>query len=331
MKRLLKSCAVALSLALLCAAGAQAEVKTRDRNQVKFEGMLGRMMGMFGGKAVKEGVVSTSAVKGDRKVTMNDSTGRIVDLAEEKVYELDLKKKSYTVVTFAELRQQLKEAQEKAQRDAEKAAKEEAGKEKEKEPEKKAPEMEVDFDLKETGQKKSIAGYEAREVVATITVREKGRTVEDRGGLIVTSDMWLGPEIPAMKELADFELRYWKAIAPEAPGLSAEQMAAVMAMYPLVKQGMDRLNREKVNMKGTPLTTVTTFDAVKSPDQMAKETESSSGGGLSGMLARKMMKKDKDDKPRVTIFTATGETLEIATTVAAADLEIPAGFKQQNK
>jgi hypothetical protein len=329
--RLLKSCAVALSLVLLCAAGAQAEVKTRDRNQVKFEGMLGRMMGMFGGKAVKEGVVSTSAVKGDRKVTMNDSTGRIVDLAEERVYELDLKKKSYTVVTFAELRQQLKEAQEKAQRDAEKAAKDEAGKEKEKEPEKKAPEFEADFDLKETGQKKSIAGYEAREVVATITVREKGRTVEDRGGLIVTSDMWLGPEIPAMKELADFELRYWKAIAPEAPGLSAEQMAAVMAMYPLVKQGMDRLNREKANMKGTPLTTVTTFDAVKSPDQMAKETESSSGGGLSGMLARKMMKKDKDDKPRVTIFTATGETLEVATSVAATDLEIPAGFKQQNK
>jgi hypothetical protein len=331
MMRLLKSCAVALSLVLLCAAGAQAEVKTRDRNQVKFEGMLGRMMGMFGGKAVKEGVVSTSAVKGDRKVTMNDSTGRIVDLAEERVYELDLKKKSYTVVTFAELRQQLKEAQEKAQRDAEKAAKDEAGKEKEKEPEKKAPEFEADFDLKETGQKKSIAGYEAREVVATITVREKGRTVEDRGGLIVTSDMWLGPEIPAMKELADFELRYWKAIAPEAPGLSAEQMAAVMAMYPLVKQGMDRLNREKANMKGTPLTTVTTFDAVKSPDQMAKETESSSGGGLSGMLARKMMKKDKDDKPRVTIFTATGETLEVATSVAATDLEIPAGFKQQNK
>jgi hypothetical protein len=331
MMRLLKSCAVALSLVLLCAAGAQAEVKTRDRNQVKFEGMLGRMMGMFGGKAVKEGVVSTSAVKGDRKVTMNDSTGRIVDLAEERVYELDLKKKSYTVVTFAELRQQLKEAQEKAQRDAEKAAKDEAGKEKGKEPEKKAPEFEADFDLKETGQKKSIAGYEAREVVATITVREKGRTVEDRGGLIVTSDMWLGPEIPAMKELADFELRYWKAIAPEAPGLSAEQMAAVMAMYPLVKQGMDRLNREKANMKGTPLTTVTTFDAVKSPDQMAKETESSSGGGLSGMLARKMMKKDKDDKPRVTIFTATGETLEVATSVAATDLEIPAGFKQQNK
>ena len=334
MKRLLICCSVALSLVAVGAGAAQAEVKTRNKSQVKFEGMLGRMMGLFGGKAVKEGIVSTSAVKGDRMVTLNDTTGRIVDLAEEKVYELDLKKKSYTVVTFAELRQQLKEAQEKAQRDAEKAAKEEAGKEKEKakEPDQKAPEMDVEFDVKETGERKAIAGYDAREVVMTITVHEKGRTIEDRGGLIVASDMWLGPEIPAMRELAEFQLRYWKAIAPEAPGMSPEQLATVVAMYPLVKQAMDRLNREQVNMKGTPLLTVTTFDAVKSADQTAKESESSSGGGvsggISGMLARKMMKKDKDEKPRVTIFTINAETLEIATSVSAADLEIPAGFKQ---
>ena len=41
----------------LTAGAAAAEVKTRDKGQVKFEGMLGRMMGMFGGKAVKDGVV----------------------------------------------------------------------------------------------------------------------------------------------------------------------------------------------------------------------------------------------------------------------------------
>jgi hypothetical protein len=311
---------------VLAVTATQAEVKTRDRSQVKFEGMLGRMVGMFGGKAAKEGIVSTSAVKGDRKMTTADTTGRIVDLAEEKVYELDFKKKSYTVVTFAELRQQIKDAQEKAQREADKAAKEETGKDKPENKEK-APEMEVDFDVKETGQKKAIAGYDAREVVMTITVREKGKTLEDNGGLVVTSDMWLGPEVPAMKELAEFEMRYWKAVAPETAGVSAEQMAAVLATYPLVKQGMDRLNREKVNLKGTPLSTVTTFDAVKSPQQAAKETESSGGGGLSGMLARKMMKKE-DSKPRATIFTVTGETLEIATAVTAADLAIPPDFKQ---
>ncbi len=326
MKRLLMSCSVVLSLAAVTPGPAQAEVKTRDRSQIKFEGMLGRMMGMVGGKAMKDGIVSSNAVKGDRKATTSDTTGRIVDLAEEKVYDLDLKKKSYTVVTFAELRQQLQEAQEKARRDAEKAG-EAAGKEKEKEPERqqKAPEVEVDFDLKETGQTRAIAGYDAREVVMTITVREKGKVLEENGGLVVRSDMWLGPEIPAMKELAEFELRYWKAVAPETTGVSAEQMTALVAMYPMVKEGVDRLNREKVNLKGTPLTTVTTFEAVKGKEQMARESESSSGGGISGMLARRMMKKD--DKPRATILTVTGETLEISTTVAPADLEIPAGFK----
>ena len=326
MKRLLMSCSVVLSLVALSAGPAQAEVKTREKSQIRFEGMLGRMMGMFGGKAMKEGTVSSNAVKGDRKATMSDTTGRIVDLAEEKVYDLDLKKKSYTVVTFAEMRQQLKEAQDKARREAEKAQ-EGAGREKDKEPERqdKGPEVEVDFDVKETGQTRAIAGYDAREVVMTITVREKGKVLEENGGLVVRSDMWLGPEIPAMNELAEFELRYWKAIAPETAGVSAEQMAALVAMYPMVKQGIDRLNREKVNLKGAPLTTVTTFEAVKGKEQMARESESSSGGGIGGMLARKMMKKD--DKPRATILTVTGETLEISTAVAPADLEIPAGFK----
>ena len=43
------------------------------------------------------------------------------------------------------------------------------------------------------------------------------------------------------------------------------------------------------------------------------------------MLARKMMKKD--DRPRATIFTMSNETLEIAKTVEAADIDVPAGFK----
>jgi hypothetical protein len=328
MKRLLIACSVAASLVAAAVDTLQAEVRTREKSQVKFEGMLGRMMGMFGGKTMRDGIVSTNAVKGDRKVTMSDTSGRIVDLAEEKVYELDLKDKTYTVITFAELRQQLKDAQERARREAEKSSGESGGKEKEKEPagQEKGAEVDVDFDLKETGQTRTIAGYDARQVVMTITVREKGKALEENGGLVVRSDLWLGPEIPAMKELADFELRYWKAIAPETAGVSAEQLAAVMAMYPMVKQGIDRLNREKVNLKGSPLLTVTTFEAVKSKEQIAKEGESSGGGGgIGGLLARKMMKKE--DKPRATIFTLTGETLEVSTSVAASDLEIPAGFK----
>jgi hypothetical protein len=102
-------------------------------------------------------------------------------------------------------------------------------------------------------------------------------------------------------------------------------MAAMLALYPMIKQAMDRMNQENVKLEGTPLATTLTFDGVKSKQQMEQQPES--GGGLGGMLARKMMKRD--DKSRATIFTAITETLEVATTVAPADLEIPAGFKEK--
>jgi hypothetical protein len=300
-----------------------ADVKTREKGQVKFEGMLGTMMRMFGGKAASEGIASTNAVKGNRKATVNDSNGRIVDLGEEKVYDLDMKKKEYTVTTFEELRRKLREAQERAAKQAKEEAQKEPG-EAEKRPSGEK-EVEVDFNVKETGQTKSMAGYDTREVVMTITVREKGKTLDESGGLVVTADSWLAPEIPALKELAEFEMRYWKAIAPETATISAEQMAAVLAMYPMVKQAMDRLNQEKVSLKGTPLATTTTFEAVKSKAQIEEQSKQSGGGGLSGMLARRIAKKN--DSPRATIFTINSETLEVGTSVAASDLDIPAGFK----
>ena len=318
------SCAIACSLLALSAAPALADVKTREKGQVKFEGMLGTMMRMFGGKALSEGIVSTNAVKGNRKATLNDLTGRIVDLGEEKVYDLDIKKKTYTVTTFEQLRQKLREAQERAAKEAKDA------KDAPKEPGEPAPaagdkQFEFDFDVKETGQTRAIAGYDAREVIMTVTVREKGKTLDESGGVVLTANSWLGPEIPAMKELAEFEMKYWKAIAPETALVSAEQMAAVAAMYPMIKPAMDRLNKEKVSLKGTPLATTMTFEGVKSKAQIEEQSKSSSGGGLSGMLARKIAKKD--DKPRATIFTMSSETLEIATAVGPTDVDIPAGFK----
>ena len=55
---------------------------------------LGKLVNVFGGKGAREGVVSSVAVKGDRKATMSDTNGQIIDLAEEKIYDLDLKKKT---------------------------------------------------------------------------------------------------------------------------------------------------------------------------------------------------------------------------------------------
>jgi hypothetical protein len=323
--RFLRSCALALPLLVASGGPALADVKTKEKSQAKFEGMLGTMARMFGGKAASEGILSTNAVKGNRKATMSDTTGRIVDLGEERVYDVDVRKKEYTVTTFEELRRKLREAQERAAKEAKDQPRETG---EPAQPSGNQKEVEVDFDVKETGQTKSLAGYDTKQVVMTLTVREKGKTLEENGGLVVTADSWLGPEIPALKELAEFEMKYWKAIAPETAAVSAEQMAAVMAMYPMIKQAMDRLSQEKVKLSGTPLATTTTFEGVKSKAQVDEQSKSSSGGGLSGMLARRIAKKN--DSPRATILTINSETLEVATSVGAADLDIPAGFKLKN-
>lgn len=330
MRRLLISCAVALPLLGLTAVPVLGEVKTREKSQVKIEGIIGRMMNMFGGKAAKEGVVSTAAVKGNRKATMNESTGQIIDLSEEKVYDLDMKKKTYEVTTFEELRRRMREAREKAQKDA---AKEPGAEEKSQKSGQPQQEYEVDFDVKETGQTKTLAGYNAREVIMTVTLREKGKKLEDGGGFVMTADSWHGPQIPALKELAEFDVRYWKQLqGPDAMGMSAEQMAMVLAMYPMLQQASERLAKEGSKLQGTPLATTTTFEIVKTKEQMAQQADSGSGGGggLSGMLARKLAKKDAGEaRPRATIFTVLSETEEVATSVAPADVDLPAGFKEK--
>jgi hypothetical protein len=328
MKRLVRISVVACALSAL-AVPASAEVKTRDKTQVKFEGMLGRMFNLFGGKGAKEGVESRTAVKGDRKATMGDNTGQIVDLKEEKVYDLDLKKKQYTVTTFEEIRRKMREAEERAKKEAEK---EQPG-EKPSEPQKPTKEYEFDFDVKETGQKKQIAGYDARNVIATVTVREKGKTLDESGGMVMTNDMWLGPQVPQMKEFADFDLRYWKQLqGPQTAAMSAEQMATVLAMFPLVGKAMERMQKDGDKLSGTALETTTMFEAVLSKDQLtqaqAQSQQNSGGGGIGGLLAKKIIKKE-EPKQRSTIMTLHHEILEIATTVAATDLAVPADFKEK--
>src|SRR5262245_34135507 len=187
-------------LALAAAAvPARAEVKKEERNQVSFSGMLGKMFNFFGGRSAREGVVSTVAVSGNRKLTTRgDNTGQIIDLGEEKIYDLDLKNKTYKVTTFEELRRQMREAEEKARQNAAKQSKEEQPQGQPSQ----GKELEVDFSVKNTGQTKTINGFDTREVLATITVREKGKKLEESGGLVMTVDTWLTKSV-SLKEIAD--------------------------------------------------------------------------------------------------------------------------------
>jgi hypothetical protein len=317
---------------LIPAALLQADIKTEEKSQVKFEGVLGRMMGLFGGKAAKEGVVNTVAVRGNRMASMSDQGGEIIDLNEEKVYNLDLRKKTYEAKTFAEIRRELLDAQEKAT----KAAKEQP----EARPQGQDVQMEVDFAAKESGQTRTINGFDCREVILTVTTRQKGKTLEQGGGMVMTANTWLAPEIAAMKEIADFNMRYWQKLNLPNMGANAEQMAAALAMYPGMKDMMVKMQSQQVNMKGTAILTVTTMESVATAEQAAaaeKRQDDQGGGGLGamrglgGLIGRKIAgKKDESgSKTRNTIMTINHELLKIATSASDADTAIPAGFKEK--
>ena len=97
---------------------------------------------------------------------------------------------------------------------------------------------------------------------------------------------------------------------------------------------MERLAKEGAKLEGTPLATTTTFEAVKSKEQMAQQTESSNssgGGGLGGMLARKMMKKDNTSR-QAACDNLHGDQRRAGGRDRASrptDLAIPAGFKEK--
>src|SRR5262245_26167016 len=92
--------ALAIGAIALAPLSLGSDVRSEQKTKVEFGGMLGRMFSLFGGKGAHEGTTSSVAVKGSRKASINDSAGQIVDLAEEKVYDLDMKKKTFKVTTF---------------------------------------------------------------------------------------------------------------------------------------------------------------------------------------------------------------------------------------
>jgi hypothetical protein len=334
--------AVVFALVACVAGNVSADVRTEEKTQVKFEGGLGRMMAVFGGKAAREGIVSTVAVKGDRKMSTTDRTAQLVDLAEEKIYELDLSKKTYTVMTFAEMRRQMEEARRKAAEQAA-AAKDDAKKSPDAA---NAPQYQVDFDLKSTGQSKTINGFDAKEIVMTIAIHEQGKPLEQNGGMVMTSHTWLAPNVPGVKELADFDRRFLEKIGLPTI-IDAQQLAAAMGMYPMLAEGMKRMQAENVRLEGTPVLTTTSVEVAAPPgsteEKQAAKPEPppptpTSISGLGGLLARKAIKsKEKEPEPaaavtpgRASLMSMEHEMLKATPSVTDADVAIPAGFKQKS-
>jgi hypothetical protein len=335
----MKRALLALVCGLVWTGSSYADVRTEEKSQVKFEGTFGRVAGIFGGRAVRDGVTTTVVVKGDRKSTTNGDTRQIIDLKEEKIYDIDLKDKSYRVTTFEQLRQQMEDARRRVAEQQAKDAPKSGG-------EAAQQQVEMDYSLKDTGQRKSINGFDAHEMLMTIAMREQGKTLEQSGGIVLTNSMWLAAPNAAQREIVDFDIRYAQKLASAL--FDARQMAAMMAMYPQMQQAMAKMQAENVKLDGTTVLMDMKFETVASAEQIAQATPPekpadkgasappTSISGLGGLLGRRIAggNKDKDaavpapSAPgRATLMSMHHELLKVTPEATEADVTVPTGFK----
>jgi hypothetical protein len=307
----------------LTAVSTFADATVSQKTQVHFNGAMGGIMNRFGGSATREGLVNTTVVKGNRKLTRTEDRGELIDLDAEKVYSIDFARKTYTVMTFEELRKRFEENQERMQKSSERrSSKDEKG-----------PEWEFEFHIKSTGKTETINGWNTREQVATVITHEKGKTLEQSGGFVLTSDMWMGPHIAAMKEVADFDRRYINKLYGSSFDAEMVKMAAAMAMQPALGKAMKELGAHRGSFEGTPVRTTTTFETVPGPaTQQAENNDSapaSPGAALLGGLMKRRQARQNEEGGHSSMFDSLTELMKATTTASSADVTIPADFKQK--
>jgi hypothetical protein len=198
--------------------------------------------------------------------------------------------------------------------------------------------------IKNTGEKKTINGFDTHEVVMTVAAHEKGKTLDQAGGLVLTSSMWMAPKIAALRELAEFDQRYARKLAGAMLGStsSAEDTAALTAMYPMLTDVTVRMRTENAKMEGSAIQTTMTIATVQSAEMIAEQQKQDKdpgskatggiGGVLGGLAGRMAKKKTEASGPenapgRATIMTMTHEVTRVATDVSAADVAVPEGFR----
>src|SRR5579864_7453118 len=114
-------------------------------------------------KQAREPIQSTVAVKGNRMLHGNKDRMSVIDLDNETITEINFQKKTYSVMTFAEMKQAMEQALQRV-KNAPKQQQQQASQEQQK------PDVKTDFklDIKDTGQTKEIAGVRAKEVILTM-------------------------------------------------------------------------------------------------------------------------------------------------------------------
>ncbi|MHB8474663.1 MAG: hypothetical protein ACYDBZ_00025 [Steroidobacteraceae bacterium] len=219
----------------------------------------------FLGKATQEMLAPTNSltmVHGNQKAVVSKNSTEIIDLDKETITRFDTEKKTYTVMTFAQMRQAAADMMKRIQQapPQQTAAGQQAAAGQQPKPDLKTS---FEVSVKNTGQSKSVNGLNAQEQVVELHMHitdpnGAGTAAQNTITYTVTTDAWIAPDPPEVKEIQDFDARMGKKMM-EGADLSAfakfgganAGMAQMFGSKPGTAEAMAQMQKEMAKLKGT--------------------------------------------------------------------------------
>ena len=206
---------------------------------------------------------TVTMVHGNRKAVVRKDSTEITDLDQETITRIDNLHKTYTVMTFAQMRQafaNLPKQLEQAQAQTKPAQAEQP-----------RSDIQTSFEVsvKNTGVSREINGLMAQEQLVTMQMHatDPNAPASEAGTSItyvVTTDVWIAPDPPEVKEIQDFDLRMGKQLMASVDLTAFKSqmsqnpaMASLFSGKPGSAEAMAQMQTEMAKLHGTRVMEVT--------------------------------------------------------------------------
>ena len=266
----------------------------------------------FIGKAVGKMFAPTNTltmVHGNQKAVVTKESMEITDLDQETITHVDMTKKTYSVITFAQMRQAFANMP-KQMEQAQTQMKQAQAQMKQQQGQMPANNLQTSFSVtaKNTGVSKVVNGVTAQEQLITMSMKVTDPNAPETNSTssmtyVVTTDVWIAPDPPAVKEIKDFDLRAAKkmmegvdmsAFLTSMKANSNAGMAGMFPSQPGAADAMAQMGKEMAKLKGTHVMEVTSMggsgvgpNASNTPATSAAppSTAANSTGSVAGQVA----------------------------------------------
>lgn len=243
---MIRKFSILTALALCGASGLMADFTYEQSSKITGGAMAGMMKlaGAFS-KAAREPQVSSISVKGDRMLSHHGESAQVIDLNKETITEINFKNKTYSTITFAQMKRAIEEMSRKMQQERDKNSDQPKG------------DVKFKASVKETGQTKQIQGMNTKEMIMKLDMEGTDQQSGQKGSMQVVADMWMAPTISGYEEVRSFYSRMAQKMA-WTPG----SMGMGSMMQPGMSEGMGELAKQASKLDGIPVLQVTKIGTV---------------------------------------------------------------------